>query len=127
MILLAKRLGDITIDDVLLFLLCFGIVGIISWIVVIKKHRDTERENDAQPIQGMVAKIVDMENLDTNTYASRMWVLFEGNDGNRVRIYCPVKNDFIIGDKGFVKWQGNKMLSFERGKNASSITRIMHD
>lgn len=81
---------------------------------IIKKKRDAE--NAAKPICSEMARLVDMphSNLD---YMSEMWVLFELNDGRRIRLLAKPKNSLVVGDVGVLTWQGSKILGFKRQIN----------
>ena len=59
-----------------------------------------------------------MQRVDSNTIAVVTWTLFETSDGNRVRLSGKANNTYVIGDKGYLKWQGTRLISFERGKVA---------
>lgn len=124
MSLLARRISDITTDDILSFALIFMCVGVTCLFIMLAWKKKNDRETRYMPVEGMEASIVDKQQLSPNTYAFEVWVLFEGDDGRRIRLMCKSNNDYVIGDKGYVKWQGTKLFSFERGKKApSSIMR----
>lgn len=120
MIVLATRIGDITIEDLagmipIFFLVCIAIMGICYIIVKAK-----EAENNAMPIQEMDATIVDMARPEQGSVIAT-WVLFESEDGNRVRVTCNGDNEYVIGDKGYLKWQGTRLIEFKRGKTVEGV------
>lgn len=115
MLFLSKRLGDITVNDIAeitpFVVLGLAVVcGICLMIIKIK-----EAENNALPINGMVATIIDMQQVASNTVAFAIWVMFETEDGTRVRVSCNANENYVVGDKGYLKWQGTRLISFDRG------------
>ena len=110
------RLGDVTTDDVadmlpMLFAIMIGIC-VICFIVI--KVKDSE--NNSKPVLGMKAKIIDKMREEPGTVAFVIWVMFETADGNRVKLSCSAKNDYVVGDTGFLRWQGTRLISFERDR-----------
>lgn len=51
---------------------------------------------------------------------SEMPVLFELSNGDRVRLICKNGGEMVVGDKGCLKWQGNRYISFERDVDANT-------
>lgn len=127
MVFLAKKIGNFTAGDILMiFPILLGLF-IIAAIVygVIKKRQ--EAENNAQPVQSADAIIVDKQKIEPNTIAFETWVLFETEEGKRMRLICKANNDYVVGDKGYLKWQGTRLFSFERGKKAPSAANSQYD
>ena len=118
MIFLAKRIGDVTFEDIAealpMFMLIMAAIFVICIIIIKKK----DSENDELPIKGANATIVDMQRVDSNTIAIVTWTMFETSDGIRVRLSTRANNTYVIGDKGYLRWQGTRLISFERGKTA---------
>ena len=116
MLILAKKIGDITTDDIagaipLFLAICVGIM-IISWAILKTKNK----ENAAMPVEGMLATIVDMPKMEANAIVIATWILIEFPNGNRKRLSCKGNHNFVVGDYGYAKWQGTKLVSFERIK-----------
>lgn len=112
---LATRIGDITTDDILLIGLpvLFGLL-ILSWIAYSSTKHKQNAENSAKPVLGAIAKVVDKQQIAPNTIAFEVWVMFETESGERIRVVCKANNNYIIGDRGYLKYQGTKLLDFER-------------
>lgn len=103
-----------------LFMLLFSllIVMIIMWVTaaVLKKKKDAE--DNAQPVLTKQAKLVDMQQIPAGQIViGEIWVLFELETGERVRLNALVQNTLVIGDQGLLTWQGRKILKFERNSN----------
>ncbi|MBP3659869.1 MAG: DUF2500 domain-containing protein [Oscillospiraceae bacterium] len=114
--LFLTRLGDLTTDDVgsMLFVL-MGVMVVICVVgLVIIKSKDAE--NDSKPILEMKAKIIDKDKVDPGTVAFVIGVTFETEDGNRMELSCSAKEHFVVGDTGYLKWQGTRLISFERDR-----------
>lgn len=110
------RLGDLTMDDVggMLFVL-MGVMAVICVVsLFILKMKDAE--NDTKPVLGMRAKIIDKDHVAPGTVAFVIGVTFETEDGNRMEISCNAREHYVVGDTGFLKWQGTRLISFERDK-----------
>lgn len=120
---LAKRLGDITTDDIAemipFALIIMVAISIISIIIV--KSKDAE--NDSKPIQEMMATIIDKQQVAATQVAITIWVIFEADDGTRVRVSCKASENYVVGDRGYLKWQGNRLISFSLGKTSEDIKR----
>lgn len=126
MFFLSTRIGDITVEELLQIglpiLLGMAIVSLIFYAVAQNRR---EAENNAQPVRSATARVVDKQQIPVNTIAFEVWVLFETQYGDRVRIMCPANNSYIVGDIGYLRWQGSKLYSFDRGstgpQNAPSV------
>lgn len=118
MIFLAKRIGDITDEDIVEALPMFMLIMAAIFVICIITIKKKDSANDALPIRGANATIVDMQKVDSNTIAIITWTMFETSDGTRVRLSTRANNTYVIGDKGYLRWQGTRLISFERGKTA---------
>lgn len=115
-----KDFGDMSLEDLgegileLLpsFLVVCAIICLACYIIV--KIRGAE--NDALPIAGADATIIDMPRIGSNQIAITTWVMFETSDGRRMKLSCGANNHYVIGDKGYLRWQGTRLVSFELGK-----------
>ena len=116
MLFLDTRLGDITVEDIAgmipFFLIGCVVICVISALIIKKK----DSENNVLPIRSMNAKIVDKDQPAPNAVTLVGWILFETEDGNRVRVSCKESGNYVIGDQGYLTWRGSRMISFERGK-----------
>lgn len=123
MLLLATRLGDITVEDILgmgfPILIGLGIVAAIFYAVIVSKQNAI---NDAQPIQVATATVIDKQQVSPNAIAIDVWLLFETNDGRRVRLVCSAKNEIVVGDKGQMRWQGTRLISFTRNGDSAKAS-----
>lgn len=113
---LAKRLGDITANDIaemlpMFFLICIAICVIC---VIIIKTKDSQ--NNDKPIRTARAKIIDKDQPAPNTVTIIGWLLFETEEGERVRVSIKAGHDFVVGDCGKLTWQGTRYIEFIREK-----------
>lgn len=119
MFTLATKISDITVEEILQFgfpvLIGMFVIALIFYCVA-KHKRDVE--DDARPVLQATATVVDKQQIAPNTIAFEVWVMFETESGDRVRLVCKPDHNFIVGDKGYLKWQGSRLFSFERGKSA---------
>lgn len=116
MTFLVTRLGDITVEEILAIFFPLTIVlclisGFVLWAV---KRRDDE-ENIAQPTKGSVVTVIDVKQNGDIFSQAEEWVIFEAETGERVRLLCKAEENFVVGDKGYLQWRGNRILSFKRG------------
>lgn len=120
MIFLATRLGDITVEEILtiFFPLCITL-GLLSIFVLRFIKRKDDEENIIQPIKGAVTRVVDVKQGDIFGQAEE-WVVFEAESGERIRLLCKADENFVVGDKGYLQWRGNRLLSFKRGGTGKS-------
>ena len=108
------RLGDITTDDIagmlpMLFVIMIGICVICFFII---KSKDAE--NDSKPVMGMRAKVIEKRGDQGPGVPIVIAVLFQTEDGNRIELSCSAKNKYVVGDEGFLRWQGTRLISFDR-------------
>ena len=93
------------------------IVCVISCIVMTVLKRKSDAENARLPIRREMAMVVEKEQLppDAIPAFSNPWILFELQDGRRVRVNGNyTHSDLILGDVGMLTWQGNRIVSFSR-------------
>lgn len=118
MFVLATKISDITVEEIFQFGFPIMIgLAIIAWILYGAMKYRREVEDGAQPVLEAAAKVIDKQQIAPNSITIETWVMFETNSGNRMRLVCKPNNDYIIGDKGYLVWQGSRLISFERGKN----------
>lgn len=116
MLLLSGRVGDITVKDMasvlpLFFIIC-GVICLICVLVIKAKNA----ESNDKPVRTAVAKIVDKDQPAANAVTIIGWLLFETEEGERVRVSVKAGHDFLIGDVGDLTWQGTRLISFTRRK-----------
>lgn len=111
------RLGDITTDDLLGGIWYFCVVSaILLGIVFIMMKKDNAR-NKAEPLQTKSAKVLEKEQIPAGQVViGSIWVVFELENGERIRLYVKEHSSVYYGDKGMLTWQGNRVVSFERSK-----------
>ena len=120
MVILAKRLSDLTTGDILFFAMVMMIACAVFCVIagILKKRED--EKNSYLPVRGMQATIIDVPQLQQNTIAFQVPIMFETSEGNRVRLLCKANHDYLVGDTGYLQWQGSRFISFERGKTGSA-------
>lgn len=91
-----------------------GILGAVAKYL----EKQQEAENKTQPINSGIAKIVDMQKIETGVIIiGEPWILFELDNGTRIRLNAKPQNNLVVGDIGMLTWQGRKILKFERKVN----------
>lgn len=114
--MLAKKLGDITADDIAemfpLFIIICAAICVICVIIIKAK----DKENDNKPVKTAMAKIIDKDQPVPNAVTIVGWLLFETTDGERVRVSIKAGHDYVIGDYGKLTWQGSRLIDFSRDK-----------
>ena len=102
-------------EDLFIFILAICGAAIGLWVVygIIRKKQNAD--NNAQPLKEEYAKVVDKQQLNSGSIIiGEPWVLFELEDGKRVRLNAHPENSLVVGDKGKLTWQGNRIKGFER-------------
>ncbi|MBR2889157.1 MAG: DUF2500 domain-containing protein [Oscillospiraceae bacterium] len=119
MMYLAKKIGDITIEEIaeILPFVFLGMLAVCGICLLIIKMKD--KENDKLPVLEMAARVIDKQQVASNEIAFVIWIMFETEDGTRVRLSCKAQENYLVGDKGILRWQGTRLLSFDRNKAAA--------
>ena len=102
-------------EDLFIFIVAIWGAAIGLWIAygIIKKKQDAEKA--AQPIRKEYVTVVDKQQLDSGgIIIGEPWVLFELENGSRVRLNAHPENSLVVGDAGILTWQGRKIKGFER-------------
>ena len=80
--------------------------------------RKNEAEIKSHPVLTKTAKLIDMQQVPAGQIVlGEIWVLFELQDGERLRLNANPQNNLMIGDVGILTWQGRRILSFKRNRN----------
>lgn len=98
-----------------MFVILIGVCVVCLIIIAVAKSA-RDNANNAQPLRCELAQVVEKQQLPANTIMSlsEMWVLFELEDGQRIRLIVKATNDLVVGDTGYLTWQGKAMRSFDR-------------
>ncbi len=100
--------------EMLLFMMVMLVIAGVVIAAVVSKMRDIS--NDAQPVLEAVATVVDKQQVSNGAGITPVvWVMFETETGERVRLNCS-SMEYIVGDKGYLRWQGSRVCSFARGQ-----------
>ena len=102
------------------FILLFSAVIVIAilWIVAAVLRKKNEAEIKSHPVLTKTAKLIDMQQVPAGQIVlGEIWVLFELQDGERLRLNANPQNNLMIGDVGILTWQGRRILSFKRNRN----------
>lgn len=106
---------DISMEDLFMFYAILIGILVIMWIFVAAVKKKQDAENRAQPVRKKKAKIIDMQKVESGAIVfGEPWVLFELENGSRVRLNAKAENSLMVGDAGLLTWQGKKILKFER-------------
>lgn len=106
-----------SMEQLFRFLFIVFVLGAVSWIIAgVLKARDAA-QNKTQPVRVKPAKVIDMQQVSSNEVVfGEIWVMFEMEDGERIRLNAKANNTWMVGDKGTLTWQGKRILKFERNK-----------
>lgn len=116
----AEELEDvfesISMEEAFMFIAI--LVGMMIVVMIMSAAMKMKRDaaNAACPVNRMRARVVDKQQQSENGIVvySRIWVLFELDDGRRVRLILPGNSNVVVGDRGNLTWQGDAIISFVR-------------
>lgn len=117
-------MDDIRIEDIFIFLMVMFGIAAIAWIFAAVANKNHESVNATYPIQRGHAKLVDKPQTASNGVViySRIWVLFDLDDGRRVRLMVSgTQFPYVVGDSGELTWQGDSLLGFHRDGETQNI------
>lgn len=116
------NLEDITMSDIMMFLAIMIGVALVFWVIVKIARRGQEQADASCPIQRAMATVVDKQQLPAGSVTfsslSRIWIMFDLEDGSRIKLFDSVSSNLIVGDTGRLCWQGDSIISFSRGDGA---------
>ena len=114
MVFLAKKIGDITTDDILVGVMAFFVIAIVGLIAMWVWKKKIDRANSYKPVESQEARVVELQQFAPGTIVFAMWIMFELSDGRRIRVTTKPNHSLVAGDQGVLTWQGSNMLSFRR-------------
>lgn len=127
LLFLETRISDITVEEIFQFgIVPMCVVGIIAVIIAAIVKRRKNAEDDVQPILAENAKVIDKQQDVPGTIAFEMWVMFETESGKRVRLITKPNSLYVVGDEGYLKWQGSRLYSFEIGRRVTNPGASRH-
>ena len=92
-------------------------LAVVSWTIVGVLAKKRNDEDARQPVRTEHAKLVDMQQVAAGQIViGELPVMFELDDGQRIRLGAKAQNSLVVGDTGQLTWQGRKILKFERDK-----------
>ena len=106
-------------ENIIIFLAVFFIIDIIIIIVALAVKKSRESADKAQPVCRERAKIVDKQQLPPNAIvmsSTLIWILAELENGQRLRLNVKAQSGLVVGDTGYLTWQGSRVRNFERDK-----------
>ncbi len=110
------RFDELTLEDINLGIgILFGVV-VFVWILVAIIKIVMKVENNSHPVQRAKAKVIEKQQLPPDTILSinNMWILFELEEGERLKLTAKALNSLVVGDVGMLTWRGNQIISFDR-------------
>lgn len=107
---------EMTTEDIAVVIGAMAVAVIILWIILAIAIGVIKARNNAQPLRTARAIVVEKQALpaDAILSISRMWIMFETEDGMRLRLNAKALNTLCVGDVGRLTWQGNEILRFDR-------------
>lgn len=108
---------DVTPEGLMSVFIGLMILGVISWVTLVAMKRKKDADNSRMPRYREMAMVVDRQQVPPGTVLlfDNPWVLFELQNGRRVRVSATKTcRDLIVGDRGMLTWQGDQMISFSR-------------
>lgn len=94
----------------------FVAIWVILAIVAVAAKKSREASDNAQPVRSAKAKIIEKQQLPPNAIvfpSTLIWFLFETEDGQRVRLNAKAQCGLVVGDTGYLTWQGSRVRNFE--------------
>lgn len=92
-------------------------VAVVLWTIVGVLKKKQNDEDARQPVKTEHAKLVDMQQVPAGQIViGEIPVMFELDDGQRIRLAAKAQNSLVVGDVGMLTWQGRKILKFERDR-----------
>lgn len=113
---LFKGIGELTLFEVSII---WGVVSFIYQIVKALLLRMQFGGDSSAPSKESDAVLLDLR----DTKLGWQWGVFEVEEGKRVRVKLNEDHVFIIGDKGYLKWQGSNLIKFEYGKSMENYQK----
>lgn len=111
------NMRDFDMEFFFMFILAMGVVMVFLWIIVFALRSHEKAKNNSQPVKTNTAKLIDMQQVPAGQIViGEIWVMFELDNGERIRLKANPKNSLVVGDKGILTWQGTNILKFERNK-----------
>ena len=107
---------EMTMKDIAVVIGVMAGVVIILWIILAIAFGVIKARNNAQPLRTARAIVIEKQALpvDAILSISRMWIMFETEDGTRLRLNAKALNNLYVGDVGRLTWQGNEIRRFDR-------------
>lgn len=106
---------DITADEAMLFLESMIAIAVIMCVILLVLRKKNERENAKKPVLTVGATLIDKQQIQPGQIPiGGIWVVFELENGDRVKLIADMRNSLMIGDTGTLTYQGNKILGFDR-------------
>lgn len=104
----------ITYSDLMMLLAILAGFGIVLWIFVISLHQKQSADNKAKPVEKAMAKLIEKPSLPNGAIPSLTYIplLFEVENGQRVRLSVKATTTYVVGDAGELVWQGTNLISF---------------
>lgn len=109
-------LEDMTVQDIFLMLVVMVGVAVLLCILAAATRKMSEKEDKRQPLRKEIAKVVEKPRLESGTIValSEIWICFELESGERIRLLAKANNSLIVGDVGELTWQGKRIVGFKR-------------
>ncbi len=93
----------------ILFGIMFGIC-IICWIILSVQ----KKKNEGQPVRQEHVVVMEKPPIPANSIIIIQNLTFQLDNGERICIAVPTKEQLVVGDKGILTWQGTAFRSFVR-------------
>lgn len=111
------NMHDFDMESLFLIICIMGVLMVFMWIIVFALRSHEKAKNNAQPVKTNSAKLIDMQQVPAGQIViGDIGVMFELDNGERIRLKANPKNSLVVGDKGLLTWQGTNIIKFERNK-----------
>ncbi len=102
----------------IIFGVCLGFILIFGIIVAAKN-----RENASKPMVTKHATLIEKPQIPPNAISVAMWLVFQLDNGERIRVQASGNPSLVVGDQGMLTWQGTALRGFVRDSRMTSERR----
>ena len=104
-----------SLETVFLFMFILLGVALISLAFAGIAVKSRDKANDAKPILREVVTIIEKQSGAPNSFVpvSDAWVVFQTDNGTRIRLYVKNGELYVVGDRGILTWQGTRVNDFQ--------------
>ncbi len=108
----------------LYFLFFLIALAVLFAIIAAISSANRTSKNAACPVQSKHARVIDKPQLPANTLYAEVWITFELDNGQRIRLLVNGNAQLFLGDAGMLTWQGDALRQFIRDGSPMAHTIV---